>query len=110
METTTTRRLPDWWHRDHPVFGPLAGFFTGILYVLLVPGIYGALLKAIVGYKHAESLFPFVLVMFVVPIGLLVPQHTRKFGAYMLFACFATLIVVGGVAVGVLWFLIHKDK
>ena len=106
----TTRRRPDWWHRDHPVFVPLAGFFTGILYILLVPGIYAALLKTIVGYKKAEDLFPFVLLMFVVPIGLLVPQHTRKFARYMLFACIATVVVVGGVAIGVLWFLIQKDK
>ncbi|GAB4005847.1 hypothetical protein [Nocardioides ultimimeridianus] len=106
----TTRRRPDWWHRDHPIFVPLAGFFTGMAYVLFVPGVYGALLKLIVGYKKAEDLFPFVLLMFVVPIGLLVPQHTRKFGRYMLLACIATLVVVVGVAVGVLLFLIHKDK
>jgi len=45
-----------------------------------------------------------------VPIGLLVPEHTRRFGRYMLFACIATLVVVVGVAVGVLLFLIHRDK
>ena len=107
---TTSRRLPEWWHRDHPVFVPLAGFFTGMLYVLLVPGIYAALLKWIVGYKHVSALFPFVLLMFVVPIGLLVPQHTRKFARYMLLACVATLVVVVGVALAVLWFLLHKDQ
>jgi hypothetical protein len=109
-DTAAKRRRPDWWHRDHPVFVPLAGFFTGMVYVLLVPGIYGALLKTLMGYKKAEDLFPFVLLMFVVPIGLLVPQHTRKFARYMLFACIATLVVVVGVAVGVLWVLIQKDK
>jgi hypothetical protein len=103
-------RRPDWFHRDHPVFLPLAGFFTGMVYSLVVPGIYGALLKALVGYKRAEDLFPFVLLTLIVPIGLLVPKHTRKFGGYMLFACIATLVVVGGVAVAVIWFLINKDK
>jgi len=103
-------RRPDWFHRDHPVFVPLAGFFTGMAYILVVPGIYGALLKALVGYKRAEDLFPFVLLILVVPIGMLVPQHTRKFARYMLFACLATLVVVAGVAVAVLWFLINKDK
>jgi hypothetical protein len=106
----TTRRRPDWWHRDHPIFVPLVGFFTGMAYVLFVPGVYGALLKAIVGYRRAEELFPFVLIMFVVPIGLLVPEHTRRFGRYMLFACIATLVVVVGVAVAVLLFLIQRDK
>ena len=28
---------PDWWHRDHPTFAALSGFFTGLLFVLLVP-------------------------------------------------------------------------
>lgn len=104
------RRLPDWWHRDHPVFVPLAGFFTGMLFIILVPGTYAAILKAMVGYKRAEDLFPFVLLTLVVPIGLLVPQHTRRFGRYMLFGVVATAIVVVGVALGVLWFLINRDR
>src|SRR3954451_14733554 len=73
------RRLPDWWHRDHPVFVPLAGFFTGMLFIILVPGTYAAILKGVVGYKRAEDLFPFVLLTLVVPIGLLVPRRTRRF-------------------------------
>ncbi|GAB2984475.1 hypothetical protein [Nocardioides montaniterrae] len=110
QETVEKSRRPDWFHRDHPVFVPLAGFFSGMLFILVVPGVYGALLKALFGYKKAEDLFPFVLLMLVVPIGLLVPQHTRKFARYMLFACLATLVVVAGVAIAVLWFLINKDK
>lgn len=104
------RRLPDWWHRDHPVFVPLAGFFAGMAYVVLVPGTYAAVLKALVGYERAEDLFAFVLLTFVVPIGLLVPHHTRKFGRYMLFGVIATAVVVMGVALGVLWFLINRDS
>ncbi len=103
------RQRPDWWHRDHPVFGPLAGFFTGMAYIILVPGTYAAVLKAVVGYERAEELFPFVLLVLVVPIGLLVPAHTRRFGRYMLFGVVATALVVIGVAVLVLWFLINKD-
>ncbi|WP_246159648.1 hypothetical protein [Nocardioides antri] len=102
-------QLPEWWHRDHPVFVPLAGFFTGMAFIILVPGTYGALLKALVGYERAEDLFPFVLVTLVVPIGLVVPPHTRKFGRYMLFGVGATAVVVVGVAVGVLWFLLNRD-
>jgi hypothetical protein len=108
--TERSGRLPDWWHRDHPVFVPLAGFFTGMLFIILVPGSYAAILKAVVGYKRAEDLFPFVVLTLVVPIGLLVPHRTRKFGRYMLFGVLATAIVVVGVALGVLWFLINRDR
>lgn len=108
-EASEKRLRPDWWHRDHPVFVPLAGFFTGMAFIILVPGTYAAILKALVGYERAEDLFPFVLLTLVVPIGLLVPHHTRKFGRYMLFGVIATAIVVIGVAVGVLWFLINRD-
>ncbi len=103
-------QLPDWWHRDHPVFVPLAGFFTGMLFIILVPGTYAAILKAMVGYQRAEDLFPFVLLTLVVPIGLLAPHHTRRFGRYMLFGALATAVVVVGVALGVLWFLINRDS
>jgi len=103
-------QLPDWWHRDHPVFVPLAGFFTGMAYIILVPGTYAAVLKAVVGYQRAEELFPFVLLTLVVPIALLVPQHTRKFGRYLLFGVLATAVVVVGVALGVLWFLLNRDS
>lgn len=102
-------RLPGWWHRDHPVFGPLAGFFTGMVFIIVVPGAYAAITKGLFGYQRAEGLFPFVLLIFIVPLGLLVPQHTRRFARYMLFGCVATLLVVVGVAVAVLWFLLKRD-
>lgn len=109
-ESGSRRRLPDWWHRDHPVFVPLAGFFTGMLFIILVPGTYAAILKAFVGYKRTEELFPFVLLTLVVPIALLVPHRTRSFGRYMFLGVVATALVVVGVALGVLWFLIHRDR
>ena len=102
-------QLPDWWHRDHPVFVPLAGFFTGMAFIILVPGTYAALLKSLVGYERAEDLFPFVLLTLVVPISLLVPHRTRGFGRYMLFGVVATALVVVGVALVVLWFLLNRD-
>ncbi|WP_183094311.1 hypothetical protein [Nocardioides stalactiti] len=103
-------RRPDWWHREHPVFFPLSGFFTGMAFIILVPGTYAAILKALVGYERAEELFPFVLLTLVVPIGLLVPGRTRRFGRYMLFGVVATAVVVVGVAVGVLYYLIYRDR
>ncbi len=101
---------PDWWHRDHPVFVPLAGFFTGMLFIIVIPGAYAALLKAVIGYQRAEELFPFVLLTLLVPIGLLVPRHTRRFARYMLFGSVATVVVVAGVALLVLWILIKRDS
>ena len=103
-------RLPDWWHRDHPVFVPLTGFFTGMLFILLVPGTYAAILKSVVGYERAEELFAFVALTLVVPIGLLVPPRTRRFGRYMLFGVVATAVVVIGVALAVLWYLLNRDR
>lgn len=108
-EEPVKRRRPDWFHRGHPVFFPLAGFFTGMVFIIVVPGAYAALLKALVGYKRAEELFPFVLATLAVPIGLLVPRHTRKFGRYMLFGVVSTAIVVVGVAALVLYILIKRD-
>jgi hypothetical protein len=80
-----------------------------MLYIIIVPGLYGAVLKSLVGYQRAESLFPFVLLTLVVPIGLVVPHRTRKFGKYMLLGVVSTVVVVAGVGLGVLWFLLHRD-
>lgn len=102
-------RRPDWFHRDHPVFFPLAGFFTGMASIIVVPGLYGAILKGLLGTDRAEELFPFVLLLLVVPIGMLVPHHTRRFAKYMLIGMLGTILVVGGVAAAVLWFLLEKN-
>ncbi|GAA4802449.1 hypothetical protein ACFQ0K_12855 [Nocardioides caeni] len=108
-DATDRSRRPDWFHRGHPVFFPLAGFFTGMVSIIVVPGAYAAIVKAIAGYERAEELFPFVLLTLVVPIGLLVPHRTRRFARYMLLGIVCTIVVVVGVAVGVLWFLLQKD-
>jgi len=97
-----------WWHRDHPVFASLAGFFTGLVFVVVVPGAYAALLASIMDTEAAEDLFPFVLVALAVPIALLVHPHTRRFGRYMLLGILSTALVVGGVAALVLWFLVNR--
>ncbi|AIY18211.1 hypothetical protein GUY44_23780 [Pimelobacter simplex] len=102
-------RRPDWFHRGHPVFFPLAGFFTGMVSIIVVPGLYAAIIKSIAGYKRVEELFPFVLVLLVVPIGLLVPQHTRRFGKYMLIGMLSTVVVVVGVGAAVGLYLYKKD-
>ena len=37
---------PDWWHRDHPTFTPIMGFFSGVIFVALVPAGFIAALRA----------------------------------------------------------------
>jgi 4-amino-4-deoxy-L-arabinose transferase-like glycosyltransferase len=100
---------PSWWHRDHPTFSALSGFFTGLLVVIVVPGAFAALLRAFFDYDTAEELFPFVLVTFALPIGLIVAPRTRRFGRYMLLGMLATAAVVVGVAALVVWILIMRD-
>ena len=90
----TTDRQPDWWHRDHPTFASLTGFFTGLAAMILVPGLFIALLHLLVDDETAEELFPFVLVTLAVPIGLVIAPRTRRFGIYMLIGLSVTALVV----------------
>jgi hypothetical protein len=102
-------RTPDWWHRDHPTFTALSGFFAGLVFVILVPGLFIGLLHLLVDDETAEGLFPFVLVTLTVPIGLVVAPRTRRFGIYMLIGVVTTALVVGGVAALVLWYMITYE-
>jgi hypothetical protein len=104
------QRPPDWWHRDHPTFTALTGFFTGLAYVIIVPGLYVAILTWLFDDKKAQDLFPFVVISLAVPIGLLVAPRTRRFGRYMLIGVVATALVVLGVAAIVLWVLVGREK
>jgi hypothetical protein len=99
-------RRPDWWHRDHPTFTALTGFFTGLGFLVLVPSLFAGVLGLLFDYDTAERLFPFVLVTLVVPIGLVIVPRTRRFGLYMLVGMVTTAVVVGGVAALVLWYLV----
>ncbi len=103
-------RKPSWWHRDHPVFTPLTGFFTGLGTVLVVPGLYAAVLSALFDNDTAEGLFPFVAVLLVVPLALLPSAQTRRFGRYMLAGMLLTAVVVVAVAALTLWILVQRDS
>ena len=48
--------------------------------MLVVPGAFAAMLRALFDYETAEELFPFVLVMLAVPIVLIAVPRTRRFG------------------------------
>lgn len=107
-DDATERRI-DWWHRDHPTFTALTGFFTGLAFVIVVPGLFATILNLLVDYNTAEELFPFVLVMLAVPIGLLIAPRTRRFGIYMVIGMLVTLLVVASVSALVLWYMIRQD-
>ena len=103
-------RQPSWWHRDHPTFAALSGFFTGLLFVALVPAAFYGVLSLVVDNDRAEDLFPFVLVTLVVPIGLVASQRTRRFGTYFWIGMVLTAIVVVGVGALVLWYLVENQN
>ncbi len=100
---------PSWWHRDHPTFAALAGFYAGLVTVVVVPGGFAALLASMVSTDRVEALFPFVLVVFAVPLGLIAAPRTRRFGRYMLLGMLLTAVVIAGVAALVLLVLINRS-
>ena len=106
---TTSQGVSEWWHRDHPTFTALAGFFTGMLFVTIVPGGFVGLLRLMFEYDTAENLFPLVLISLVVPVGLLIAPRTRRFGLYMVLGMVITALVVLGVASLVLYYLVKHD-
>ncbi len=101
---------PDWWHRDHPTFTALTGFFTGLAFVALVPAAFVGLLHLVVDDDTTNDLFPMVVVALAVPLGLTVSPRTRRFGSYMLIGVVVTALVVGGAAFLVLWLLMERDS
>jgi hypothetical protein len=99
----------DWWHRDHPTFTALTGFFTGLVYVALVPPLFATLLGAVFDERTAHEAFPFVLLALVVPVGLIAWPRTQRFGKYMLLGLVVTATVVVGVAWAVSWFMLRES-
>jgi 4-amino-4-deoxy-L-arabinose transferase-like glycosyltransferase len=109
-EVPENERPPDWWHRDHPTFTALTGFFTGLAFVIVVPGLFIGVLNWLFADDTAEGLFPFVLVTIGVPIGLVIAPRTRRFGLYMLIGVVATALVVLGVGGLVLWYMLSYQS
>jgi hypothetical protein len=105
----TGATAPDWWHRDHPTFTALTGFFTGLAFVILVPGVAAALLHVLADADTAEGLFPLVLLALLVPLVLIGVPRTRRFGLYMAIGMLVTALVVVGVAALVLWVMVSIE-
>jgi len=102
-------RPPDWWHRDHPTFTALTGFFTGLAFLVLVPIGFVTLLHQVFDDDTTDDLFPLVLVALAVPLCLMAGHRTRRFGGYMLIGMVVTALVVGGAAALVLWVMVRRD-
>ena len=99
----------DWWHRSHPTFAAIAGFFTGMLLVTALPGGFAAILRLFFSNETAEKLFPLVLVALALPIFMLAKRKTRRFGIFMVIGMVLTALVVLGVTSLVLYFMLQYD-
>jgi len=99
----------DWWHRDHPTFTALTGFFAGMLFVTVVPGGFIGVLRLLFTFETAERLFPVVAVMLVVPAVLVANARTRRFGLYMVIGMVLTALVVVAVASLVLYVTVRQQ-
>jgi hypothetical protein len=102
-------QAPSWWHRDHPTFTALTGFFTGLAFVIVVPGVAAGLLHVLADADTAEGLFPVVLVALLVPLVLIAVPRTRRFGLYVAIGMVVTALVVLGVAALVLWLMVSLE-
>jgi len=100
---------PSWWHRSHPTFAGLVGFFTGVAFVIVIPGIYAAVLSLVLGDTTAQRLFPLVFVALVVPLAMLVPRKTRRFAQFMLLGVVLTAVVIGLTSALVIWILVQTQ-
>lgn len=100
---------PSWWHRSHPTFAGLVGFFTGVAYVIVIPGIYAALLGLLLSDTTARRLFPLVAFVLVVPLAMLIPRKTRRFAQFMLLGVVTTAVVIGVTAAVVIWVMVRID-
>jgi hypothetical protein len=100
---------PSWWHRSHPTFAGLAGFFTGVAYVIVVPGIYVAVLSLLLSDDSVQRLFPLVAVALIVPLVLLIPRRTRRFAQFMLIGVVSTALVIGLTAGLVIFAMVQLD-
>jgi hypothetical protein len=101
---------PSWWHRSHPTFAGLVGFFSGVAYVIVVPGVYAAILGLLVSQSTATELFPLVLVALVVPLAMLAYRKTRRFAKFMFLGIVSTVVVVAVTATLVIWVMVKLDQ
>ena len=94
---------PRWWHRDHPVFSAVAGFYAGIVSVTVLPALYVGVLRSVGTPEQVERYFWWLLLVLLVPAWLVLSGRSRRGGLYMVLGMVVTLAVVLGVGFSVLW-------
>lgn len=105
-EPSGSSGLSAWLHDSHPTVAALVGFYIGLVYAILVPGTWGALLTWVVGQERAEELFPWVALTLLVPLALLIPRKTRRLAEFVWLGIILTVLVVVGVGSLVFWILL----
>jgi hypothetical protein len=100
---------PSWWHRSHPTFAGLVGFFSGVAYVIIIPGVYATILGLLLSDSAAQRLFPLVLVALVIPLAMLVPRKTRRFAQFMFLGIISTALVIAATTALVIWVMVRVD-
>ena len=103
-------RVREWWHRDHPTFTAISGFFSGLAYVAVVPALFAAVLEGVFGERALREAFPFVVLLLLLPCLLLLSSRSRRFGKYMLIGMTVTALVVIGVAWSVAWLMVRQGS
>ncbi|CAN5262628.1 MAG: hypothetical protein ACSLEW_05985 [Nocardioides sp.] len=106
----STQRVvkPSWWHRGHPVFTPLAGFFTGLVFILVLPTTFAYVLRFFLPDDAAGGAYWVVLLTFLIPVGLMFSPRTRRFGRFMWLGIVLTAVVVICVAGVVVWWITRQ--
>lgn len=97
-----------WLHSSHPTVAALLGFYIGLAYAIVVPGIGGAVLSWLFGRGRAEDLFPWLALTLLVPLAMLVPRKTRRLAQFVWIGIVSTVVVVVGVGGAVFWFLVQS--
>ncbi len=77
--------------------------------MIVVPGIFAALLRLMLGDSTAQRLFPLLALLLVVPLALLIPRRTRRFAQFMLARRGHDRVVIGLTAALVIWVMVQID-
>lgn len=104
---------PRFWHREHPVFTPLVGFFTGLVAILIALAALGWILDKTVGYDISEHPWVFLVavgVVLVVNLVLVALPRSRRFARYMLFGVLLTPLVIIVSAALTTYLLLKSDR
>lgn len=93
--------------RRNPTFIALTGFYVGMVLMIVIPSAFAAIITQVASAGSLTKYAPFALLPFAIPLVLIAPERTRRFGRYMLLGMVSTALVVGVVGGGVLLVLVR---